>query len=141
MTDRPDPSADPWAVDPTATQRTPVPDPTTRPVAPPPNSGATGTTAGTAPAAAPAAAPSTPAPTGPGWSSPPARDGSRTRRRDDGRIGSIVFGLILVALGVWFFIEQTLGFDLPELRWDELWPLILIAIGLWVVLGARRGGD
>lgn len=116
MTDRPDPSpVDPWATDPTPTQRTPLP-------APGP--------AAQAPAAAPAPAAQSPA--APPW---------RRARRDDGRAGSIVFGLILLGIGAWFFLEQTLGFDLPELRWDQLWPVILIALGLWIVVGARRGAD
>lgn len=113
MTDRPDPASDPWATDPTATERRAVPD----------------AGAGPPPTATPR--PAT------GWGAPPAGPWRR-ERRDDGRAGSIVFGLILLAVGTWFFLEQTLGFDLPELRWSELWPVILIGIGLWVVLGAVR---
>jgi hypothetical protein len=125
MTDRTDPHpVDPWASDPTATQRTTVPgSPSVRapqaPPAPPP------------PAAAPA-------PSASGWrTAPPDRPWPR-HRRDDGRAGSIVFGLVLLAIGGWFLLEQTFGFDLPELRWGELWPVILIAIGLWIVVGAMR---
>ncbi|MGK2851439.1 MAG: LiaI-LiaF-like domain-containing protein, partial [Candidatus Limnocylindrales bacterium] len=60
------------------------------------------------------------------------------RRSDDGRGPSIVFGLILLAIGLWFFAEHTLGLDLPNLRWSQLWPLILIVVGVWVLFGARR---
>ena len=46
----------------------------------------------------------------------------RSRRDDPGRTGSIIFGVILVAVGLWFFADQTLGLDMPRLRWSELWP-------------------
>lgn len=74
---------------------------------------------------------------GPVATTPPATWG-RARTRDDGRTGSIIFGLILLAIGLWFFAEQTLGLDLPSVDWGDFWPVILIAIGAWIVLGARR---
>ncbi len=57
---------------------------------------------------------------------------------DDGRWGTIVFGVILVAVGLWFFADQTLGLDLPRLRWSELWPIFIIVLGGWIVLGSMR---
>lgn len=123
MTQPTDPSTpDPWADDPSATQRTALPSPAEPQVADPiPDRGQHG---GDAPDRG-----------------RDQRDGDRDRR-DDGRAGSIVFGLALLGVGTWFFLEQTLGLDLPDLRWDELWPLILIGIGAWIVVGAmRRGGD
>lgn len=77
-----------------------------------------------------------------GWTTPPSKPASRVigpRPSGDARGPSVLFGLILVAVGLWFFAEQTLGLDLPELRWRQLWPLILIVVGAWVLLGARRG--
>jgi len=50
----------------------------------------------------------------------------------------MIFGLILLAVGLWFFAEHTLGLDLPTVRWSQLWPLILIFVGVWVLFGARR---
>jgi hypothetical protein len=47
-----------------------------------------------------------------------------------------VFGGILVALGLWFFADQTLGLDMPRLDWGDLWPLIIIGIGAWIVLSS-----
>ena len=66
----------------------------------------------------------------------PRRDG-----RDHGRTASILFGLVVLALGLWFFVERTLGYDLPDVRWSQLWPAALIGIGLWVVLGSMRRGS
>jgi hypothetical protein len=81
-------------------------------------------------AAAPAPPPMAPPPT---WTT--------RRSRDDGRAASVIFGIILLGIGAWFFAEQTLDLDLPEVSWGDLWPLILIGIGAWIVLGAVRGRD
>jgi hypothetical protein len=60
------------------------------------------------------------------------------RDPDPGRIATVVFGLIVIAIGLWFFLDRTLGFDLPDIDWGGLWPLILIGIGAWILLGAGR---
>lgn len=92
---------------------------------------------------APAAAPATdvPPPPGPGLTAPtpvpPPRPAWRTRD-NDGRWGTVVFGVILVAVGLWFFADQTLGLDMPRLRWSELWPVLIIVLGGWIVLGSIR---
>ncbi len=58
-----------------------------------------------------------------------ARAKARHRRRN-------TFGLILIAIGILFLLAS---FDLLWwLRWSYLWPLILIAIGLLIILGVRR---
>jgi hypothetical protein len=62
----------------------------------------------------------------------------RTRDRDPGRWGTVIFGVILVAVGLWFFADQTLGLDMPRLRWSELWPIFIIVLGGWIVLGSMR---
>lgn len=50
-----------------------------------------------------------------------------------------LFGLVLVALGAWFFADYTLAMDLPHVRWNELWPIALILLGGLIVLrGAQR---
>ena len=65
----------------------------------------------------------------------------RSRGDDPGRFGTIIFGGILVAVGLWFFADQTLGLDMPRLRWSELWPVLIIALGGWIVLGSMRRGS
>jgi len=54
--------------------------------------------------------------------------------------GTIVWGLVLVAVGGWFFLDRTLGLDLPEIDWGDVWPIVLIVIGIAVILRglARR---
>ena len=51
-----------------------------------------------------------------------------------------MFGLVLIVVGLWFFAEHTLGLDLPTIRWGQLWPLLIIGIGLLILYGARRSG-
>jgi hypothetical protein len=81
----------------------------------------------------------TPPPPTPTVTAPPPSPRPTWRRRDnDGRWGTIVFGVILVAVGLWFFADQTLGFDMPRLRWSELWPIFIIVLGGWIVLGSMR---
>ena len=71
-------------------------------------------------------------------SAPPPPPMWRRRDNDPGRWGTIVFGGILVAVGLWFFADQTLGLDMPRLRWSELWPIFIIVLGGWIVLGSMR---
>ena len=94
-----------------------------------------------APPAVPTIGPATgtspvPAPTPP--PSGPAESSRRGGRDEPGRTGTIVFGLIVIAVGLWFFADQTLGLEMPRLRWGELWPVILIVIGGWILLSSIR---
>ena len=72
---------------------------------------------------------------------PPVASPARRDDRDHGRTASILFGLVFLGLGLWFFVEHTLGYELPRIRWSQLWPAVLIIIGLWVVLGSMRRGS
>jgi hypothetical protein len=61
------------------------------------------------------------------------------RRPDDpGRLGTIILGVILLAIGLWFFADQTLGLDMPNLRWSQLWPILIIGFGAWIAIGSMR---
>ncbi len=79
----------------------------------------------------PGPVPSTPQP-------PPAAPSRRRQRTDSGRGVSLVFGVILLVIGLWYFATRTLGLDLPDLDWGNLWPLILIGLGVWVVFRSMR---
>jgi uncharacterized integral membrane protein len=69
---------------------------------------------------------------------PPAAWASPRRRDDSGRLGSIVVGLVILGLGLWFFASETLQLEMPDISWRQAWPVILIAIGAWMVLGTVR---
>jgi hypothetical protein len=125
---------------PTPTTRTPIPEPTVVPTEGWPG---TTTAAGTAePDAAsgppPAAPPPMPPPPEP---PPPVAPPPRRGERDRGRSVSVLFGLVILGLGLWFFVEHTLGYQLPRIRWSQLWPVFLIVLGLWVVVGSMRRGS
>ena len=89
----------------------------------------------TPPPAAPPAPPIAPAVPLPTPAPPPTW---RSRTDDPGRTGTIVMGGILLAIGLWFFADQTLGLDMPSLRWSQLWPVFLIGLGAWIAIGSMR---
>jgi uncharacterized protein YjeT (DUF2065 family) len=47
---------------------------------------------------------------------------------------SRIWGLVVLAVGLWFLADVTLGYDMPSIAWRDLWPIALIAIGLVVVI-------
>jgi hypothetical protein len=64
------------------------------------------------------------------WREPawfPPRD--RTRRDRGPSTASIVFGLIVLGIGVYYFLDRTLGIAMPAIRWGSLWPVLLILLG------------
>lgn len=59
--------------------------------------------------------------------------GRRARRHRSGG-GALVFGSLLVLLGAWFLVENYF----PALRIGQLWPLILVVLGLVLLYSAMR---
>jgi len=45
-----------------------------------------------------------------------------------------IWGVIVLAVGLWFFADVTLGYDMPSVAWRDLWPIAIIAIGLFVLV-------
>jgi uncharacterized integral membrane protein len=59
-------------------------------------------------------------------------------------VGALVFGAILLVVGAYYLLENTFGFNLPEINWDQVWPILVIVLGASVVLRAvasRQGPD
>jgi len=120
----------------------PVPESPSSPIAPPPPEESS---SGTAPPSPPPSAP--PPPSDPPLRADPDRPTSdwreppwfppRERARDRGpSLVAIVVGLGLLAIGIYYFLRQTLGVDIPPIRWSSVWPVIIIVIGGLIVLRA-----
>jgi phage shock protein PspC (stress-responsive transcriptional regulator) len=65
----------------------------------------------------------------PAWPSPPP-DWSSSQAA--GRAG-LVAGAVLVLLGVWFLIDEYIHID-----WSLFWPVVIIAAGCLLIVGAVR---
>jgi hypothetical protein len=64
-----------------------------------------------------------------GWREPPwfpQRDRERDRRPS---AVAIVIGLVLIVIGLYYFLDRTLGIALPGIQWSSAWPIILIVLG------------
>ncbi|HZC31732.1 MAG TPA: DUF5668 domain-containing protein [Candidatus Bathyarchaeia archaeon] len=71
------------------------------------------------------------------WREPPwipPRDQDRRERRSG--IGTLVFGLIIVAVGVYYLLDRTLGIAMPRIQWGSMWPVLLIVLGGLILLRA-----
>jgi hypothetical protein len=73
------------------------------------------------------------------WREPPWIPPAPVPRRGPSPI-AIVLGLIILAVGLYYFVDRTLGIDLPAVSWGNLWPLILIVIGGVILLRAWERG-
>ena len=60
----------------------------------------------------------------------------RRIREFDG--GALIIGAALLVVGGFYFLRNTLGFEIGELNWDAIWPFFVIAIGLSILLGVAR---
>jgi lipopolysaccharide export LptBFGC system permease protein LptF len=67
---------------------------------------------------------------------PPSQTTRRPPPAERGRSASLIFGVIILVIGLWFFATKTLGLDLPDIEWGTLWPLLVIGLGAWIVFGA-----
>lgn len=126
---QPGPGAVPGWTPPGETTSPPSPDASAMP--PPPPAGATDADA--------AAPPATETQAAQAWDAAPEDDGYAApehRRRGSG--ASMVFGALLVLLGVWFLIDEYV----PGLDTDLLWPIVLVAIGAALLfISMRRSSE
>jgi phage shock protein C len=97
-----------------------------------------GTDASAAPGGSPAAGTEAGAPTQAGWTQPGYGYGyGRHRHRRRSGNGGLIFGIILVALGAWFLLDNYI----PGLRSDLLWPLGLVLVGLVLLVVSTRRNE
>jgi hypothetical protein len=50
------------------------------------------------------------------------------------RLGRLLLGLLLLFVGGYYFLRNTLGFDLGELDGEALWPVVVIVFGALLLL-------
>ena len=62
-------------------------------------------------------------------------------RRREHDVGWLLFGAILLFVGGYYLLTSTFGLNLPELNWDMVWPLIVIAIGVGILWRAISGTE
>jgi len=55
--------------------------------------------------------------------------------------GAIIVGLVLVGVGLYFVLKDTLKINLPDISWDMVWPLIIVAVGVVILVRAMTGWD
>ena len=48
-------------------------------------------------------------------------------------VGGVIVGLIILGVGLYYFGQKTLGLSIPDLDWDKIWPLFVIALGIGIV--------
>ncbi len=53
-------------------------------------------------------------------------------------VGALIFGAILLLVGGYYLLVNTFGIQLPELDWDQIWPIALIVLGIAVVARALQ---
>jgi hypothetical protein len=69
------------------------------------------------------------------WREPPwfpPRDKDRRERRSN--VVAIVVGLIILVVGVYYFLDRTLGIAMPRIQWGSVWPVLLIVLGGLILL-------
>jgi hypothetical protein len=54
---------------------------------------------------------------------------------------SILVGLVFLVIGIWYFLDTTLGLTMPDIEWDNIWPILLIVIGGVIVFRAATDRD
>ena len=58
----------------------------------------------------------------------------------DGRRGGLLAGVVLIILGLVFLVDRLPWLYWPHwVRFSSLWPIVLIALGVAMIVGARRG--
>lgn len=49
------------------------------------------------------------------------------------RVGALVGGFLIVAVGVYFFLRNAFGYAIPDINWDLVWPVVVIVTGLAIL--------
>lgn len=58
--------------------------------------------------------------------------------------GGLLLAAVLIVVGGYFLLRNTFGVTLPDISWDQSWPLLVIVVGVvvlvrgWTGHGSRR---
>lgn len=55
------------------------------------------------------------------------------RRPRELNLGALIFGAVLVFVGIYYVLRNTLGLDMADLDQDKIWPIIVVALGIAVL--------
>ena len=61
-------------------------------------------------------------------------------------LGAIILGVLILGVGVYYLLVNAFGLALPELDWDMIWPIAVIALvvgilwGVWNRMGTHGHG-
>ena len=55
--------------------------------------------------------------------------------------GGLILAVVLILVGGYYFLRNTLGLDLGELDDDAVWPIIVIAFGAWILYRNIGSGE
>jgi hypothetical protein len=56
-------------------------------------------------------------------------------------LGAVVLGIVLVLVGGYYVLRNTLGMDLPQLDGDKLVPVLALLVGAVLLVRAYRERD
>jgi hypothetical protein len=51
-------------------------------------------------------------------------------------IGAMIFGVVVLFAGIFYVLRNTLGFNLGELNWDLIWPVLVVVLGASIIYRA-----
>ena len=60
---------------------------------------------------------------------PPPTPWQQPPKQRNSNVATILVGLVFLVIGIWYFLDTTLGLTMPDIEWGDLWPILLIVIG------------
>ena len=84
--------------------------------------------------------PASPPPPTP-WQPPQPPEPWQPPKQRGSNVATILVGLVFLVIGIWYFLDTTLGLTMPDIEWDNIWPILLIVIGGVIVFRAATDRD
>ena len=61
-----------------------------------------------------------------------------SEKRNDTQFWNLIIGIVIVLTGG-YFLANNFGYVPDWFRWRDLWPLAIIAVGLWFIFFRKEG--